>query len=66
MRVQVRFFRRGEKQPMREIVLDCSAAALIPVVGDSVMDEHGKPHRVATREFDFNQSSGSRVDVYCE
>ena len=66
MRIQVRFFQREQKKAMREIVLDCSAAALIPVVGDSVMDEHGKPHRVVTREFDFNQGSGSRVDVYCE
>lgn len=66
MRIQVRFFRKDQKQAMNEIVLDCSAAALIPVVGDSVVDEEGEARRVISRKFDFSPPSGSRVDVFCE
>ena len=66
MRVQVRFFGQNTEKTMREIVIDCSAAALIPVPGDSVLDDEGTAHRVTSREFHFDDRSGHRVDVHCE
>ena len=66
MRIQVRFLGQGNHKPMREIVLDCSAAALIPVPGDSVVDEEGHSHRVTERSFSFSERDGHRVDVLCD
>ncbi|MBS1816049.1 MAG: hypothetical protein JSS87_14350 [Acidobacteria bacterium] len=51
---------------MREIVLDCSAAALVPGVGDCVLDDEGGSHQVTGRSFYFGEREGHRVDVLCD